>query len=187
MGRVHRPEKRRSTMLSLSGHELPRQGHSHVLRRGCRFRPLLRGGRQARPCAPAPKTAASSPWAWPADWPSSMDTENTAGEGAARQLKKASSAGCRPYCHNPSNRLPNTCNVCIEYVEGEAILLLNKLGIACSSGWPAPRAGWSPTHVMAQWHPLRRRPRHHPLSRLTPKRSRWVMPRAGHDRQLRKL
>lgn len=34
-----------------------------------------------------------------------------------------------------SNRLPNTSNIAFEFIEGEAILvLLNKLGIAASSG-----------------------------------------------------
>ncbi|MEZ5672065.1 MAG: aminotransferase class V-fold PLP-dependent enzyme [Thiotrichaceae bacterium] len=48
-----------------------------------------------------------------------------------------------------SNRLPNTANIAFEYVEGEGILLLlNKVGIAASSGSACTSGSLEPSHVM---------------------------------------
>jgi cysteine desulfurase len=57
-----------------------------------------------------------------------------------------------PHCFptgDPDNRLPNTANIAFEFIEGEAILmLLNKLGVAASSGSACTSGSLEPSHVM---------------------------------------
>ena len=48
-----------------------------------------------------------------------------------------------------SNRLPNTANIAFEFIEGEGILLLlNKAGIAASSGSACTSGSLEPSHVL---------------------------------------
>ena len=142
-------------MLSLSGHKLhaPKGIGVLYLRRGCRFRPLLRGGHQERGRRAGTEASASIVALGKACEMAlaNMPKENT----EVRRLRDKLEAGilgqithCFP-TGDVANRLPNTCNIAFEYIEGEAILLLlNKLGIAASSGSACTSGSLEPSHVM---------------------------------------
>ncbi|MEW8310813.1 MAG: cysteine desulfurase NifS, partial [Candidatus Thiodiazotropha taylori] len=141
-------------MLSLSGHKLhaPKGIGVLYLRRGVRFRPLLRGGHQERGRRAGTENAAS------------IVALGKACEMAmeAMEYEKSSVKAMRDHLEqgilekvshcfvtgDPNNRLPNTCNIAFEYIEGEAILLLlNKMGIAASSGSACTSGSLEPSHV----------------------------------------
>ncbi|MEC5320311.1 cysteine desulfurase NifS [Brenneria populi subsp. brevivirga] len=141
-------------MLSCSAHKIhgPKGVGCLWLRRGTRFRPLLRGGHQERGRR--------------------AGTENIAGivgMGAASELAAvhlpmmtASVAPLRDRLEAglrgiPGTRVmgagqprtPNTLNIAFEFIEGEAILLMmNQVGIAASSGSACTSGSLEPSHVM---------------------------------------
>lgn len=142
-------------MLSLSGHKLhaPKGIGVLYLRRGTRFRPLLRGGHQERGRRAGTENAASIVGLGVAAKRALqfMAHENT----EVKRLRDKLEAGILavvPYAFvtgDPSNRLPNTANIAFEFIEGEAILLLlNKVGIAASSGSACTSGSLEPSHVM---------------------------------------
>jgi cysteine desulfurase len=50
---------------------------------------------------------------------------------------------------HPVERLPNNVNVCVQYIEGEAMILrLDMSGIACSSGSACTSSSMEPSHVL---------------------------------------
>ena len=57
-----------------------------------------------------------------------------------------------PYIHlngHPTKRLPGNCNISIEFIEGEALLLmLDMAGIAGSSGSACTSGSLDPSHVL---------------------------------------
>ena len=142
-------------MLSLSGHKLhaPKGIGVLYLRRNTRFRPLLRGGHQERGRRAGTENTASiialgKACALALE---NMDTEKR----AVRQLRDRLEQGILaavPHCFvtgDPTSRLPNTSNIAFEYIEGESILLLlNKQGIAASSGSACTSGSLEPSHVM---------------------------------------
>jgi cysteine desulfurase len=142
-------------MLSVSGHKLhaPKGVGVLYLRRGTRFRPLLRGGHQERGRRSGTENTTSIVGLGLAAEMAlqHMEAENT----TVRALRDRLEAGILAQVPNafvtgdPGNRLPNTANIAFEYVEGEAILLLlNKLGIAASSGSACTSGSLEPSHVM---------------------------------------
>ena len=142
-------------MLSLSGHKLhaPKGVGVLYLRRGTRFRPLLRGGHQERGRRAGTENTASIVGLGQA---AEMALDSMAFENSeVRRLRDKLEAGILaqvPHAFvtgDPDNRLPNTCNIAFEYIEGEAILLLlNKFGIAASSGSACTSGSLEPSHVM---------------------------------------
>lgn len=142
-------------MLSLSGHKLhgPKGIGALYIRRGVRFRPLLRGGHQERgrragtenaPGIIGLGKAAELAMKW-------MPHELEAVRRMRDRLEKAILLKV-PRCMvngDPDNRLPNTCNIAFEFIEGEAILLsLNRDGIAASSGSACTSGSLEPSHVL---------------------------------------
>jgi len=142
-------------MLSLSGHKLHAPKGIGVLyvRRNTRFRPLLRGGHQERGRRAGTENTASIVALGKA---CEMALEHMSQEQTTvRALRDRLEQGILeavPYSFvtgDPDNRLPNTANIAFEYIEGEAILLLlNKLGIAASSGSACTSGSLEPSHVM---------------------------------------
>ena len=142
-------------MLSLSGHKLhaPKGVGVLYLRRNTRFRPLLRGGHQERGRRSGTENSASIVGLGVAAQQAleHMEYENT----EVKRLRDRLEAGILPkvprsfVTGDPANRLPNTANIAFEFVEGEAILLLlNKQGIAASSGSACTSGSLEPSHVM---------------------------------------
>jgi cysteine desulfurase len=142
-------------MLSLSGHKLhaPKGIGVLYLRRGCRFRPLLRGGHQERGRRAGTENSASIVGLGKACElaMAHMEEENT----SVKMLRDRLETGLLSritHCFvtgDVHNRLPNTSNIAFEYIEGESILLLlNKLGIAGSSGSACTSGSLEPSHVM---------------------------------------
>ena len=142
-------------MLSLSGHKLhaPKGIGVLYLRRGCRFRPLLRGGHQERGRRAGTENSASivglgkacelAMQAHGSREHLGQTPARQAGAGILSQITHCFPTG------DVTNRLPNTSNIAFEYIEGEAILLLlNKLGIAASSGSACTSGSLEPSHVM---------------------------------------
>jgi cysteine desulfurase len=142
-------------MLSLSGHKLhaPKGIGVLYLRRGVRFRPMLRGGHQERGRRAGTENSASIVALGHAAQLAQehLEYENTQVAALRDRLEQGILAAV-PHAFvtgDPDNRLPNTCNIAFEFVEGEAILmLLNKQGIAASSGSACTSGSLEPSHVM---------------------------------------
>lgn len=142
-------------MLSLSGHKLhaPKGIGALYIRRGVRMRPLLLGGHQERGRRGGTEAI-----------------PNIVGLGIAAELaqkyfieENQQVRNMRDHLQNwilaniphtmlnghPEHRLPNTCNIGFEYIEGEAILLLlSQLGICASSGSACTSGSLEPSHVL---------------------------------------
>lgn len=142
-------------MLSISAHKFhgPKGVGALYLRRGTRFRSLMRGGHQERGRRAGTENAAS-----------------IIGMGQACQIAKAAMTECTAkierlrdkleqgllqqisHCFvtgDTAHRVPNTSNIAFEFIEGEALLLLlNQAGIATSSGSACTSGALEPSHVM---------------------------------------
>lgn len=142
-------------MLSLSGHKLhgPKGIGALYVRRGVRFKSLLKGGHQERGRrAGTENTPGIVGLGVAADLALSRMAEDAARMARLRdRLEKGllQRIGNCFVTGDPQNRLPNTANVAFEYIEGEAILLLlNREGVAASSGSACTSGSLEPSHVM---------------------------------------
>ncbi|MFN3966081.1 MAG: cysteine desulfurase NifS [Endomicrobiia bacterium] len=143
-------------LLSLSGHKIygPKGIGAIYIRKGTKIEPLLHGGHHERNRR--------------------AGTENVAGIvglGKAIEIAKENMqkeieylTKLRDKLYNgiiekienvylnghPTKRLPNTLNVCFEFVEGESIILnLDMKGIAVSSGSACTSGSLEPSHVLS--------------------------------------
>ncbi|MDK9696925.1 MAG: cysteine desulfurase NifS [Siculibacillus sp.] len=142
-------------MLSLSGHKLhgPKGIGALYVRRGTRFRSLIKGGHQERgrragtentPGIVGLGKAAELAALHMADEKTRVAAlRDRLEKGLLQRIPNAFVTG------NPDERLPNTSNIAFEYVEGEGILLLmNREGIAASSGSACTSGSLEPSHVL---------------------------------------
>jgi len=141
--------------LSLSGHKLhaPKGVGVLYVRRGVRFRPFLLGGHQERGRrAGTENTASIVALGKAAELAlNHLDFENQQVKAMRDRLEKGilSQVPHAFVTGDPENRLPNTLNIAFEYIEGEGLLLLlNKQGIAASSGSACTSGSLEPSHVM---------------------------------------
>jgi len=142
-------------MLSISGHKLhaPKGIGAIYIRKGTKLNPLLLGGHQEQG-----KRAGTENVPYIIGFGRACELAgNHMGEKAARmkalrdRLENGLLASCPDTKVNGdrSNRLANTTNISFEYIEGEAILLmLDRLGIAASSGSACTSGSLAPSHVM---------------------------------------
>jgi cysteine desulfurase len=142
-------------MLSISGHKLhaPKGIGVLYLRRGVRYRPLLRGGHQERGRRAGTENTASIVGLGKACELAlqHIEYENTQVKAMRDKLERGIIEAV-PHSFvtgDLNNRLPNTTDIAFEYIEGESILmLLNKAGIAASSGSACTSGSLEPSHVM---------------------------------------
>jgi len=142
-------------MLSLSGHKLhaPKGIGALYVKRGARFKPAVRGGHQERGRRAGTENVPGIVGLGKA---AELAVSRLAEEqGRVRELRDRLEKAIVqrvPNCFvngDPHDRLPNTCNVAFEFVEGEAILLhLNRAGIAASSGSACAAGSMEPSHVL---------------------------------------
>jgi cysteine desulfurase len=141
-------------MASLSAHKLhgPKGVGALYVRKGVRFAPLLRGGRQERgrragtenaPGIVGFGKAAELAVASPEELQRVQALRDRLQDGLLARTEAASVVG------DVENRLPNTLNIAFEYMESEAILLLlDRHGIAASSGSACAAGSMDPSHVL---------------------------------------
>lgn len=142
-------------MLSLSGHKLhgPKGIGALYVKKGVKFKPLIRGGHQERgrrggtenvPGIIGLGAAAELALAH-------LEEEGTRvkalrdrlEQGVLQQIPHTLLNGDGP------NRIPNTANIAFEYLDGEAVLThLNRAGIATSTGSACTSGSTEPSHVL---------------------------------------
>jgi len=142
-------------MLSLSGHKFhgPKGIGVLYLRKGLKFRPLLRGGHQERGRRGGTENVpAIMGLARAAELASDRLCEEQVRLSALRdQFESAVLANIADCVVNgdAENRLFNTSNIAFDCAEGEVILIeLNRAGFACSSGSACTSGSTEPSHVL---------------------------------------
>ncbi len=142
-------------MLSLSGHKLhgPKGIGALYVRKGVKFRPLIRGGHQERGRRGGTENVPAIIGLGRAAELAARHLEDE--QVRVRALRDRLEQGilqriaCCMRNGEADNRLPNTANIAFEHLDGEAILLhLNRAGIAASTGSACTSGSTEPSHVL---------------------------------------
>lgn len=142
-------------LFSISGHKLHacKGVGALYVRKGTKIRPLIVGGHQERGRrAGTENVAALAGMGVACD----LAAANIAHENSVvRDLRDRLEQGLLaaiPDCQangDTANRLPNTSNISFQYIEGEGILLLlDRVGVAASSGSACTSGSLEPSHVL---------------------------------------
>lgn len=142
-------------LLSISGHKLhgPKGVGALYVRRGTKIRPLIVGGHQERGRrAGTENVAAVAGFGRACDLATeNLEHENTVVRTLRDRLESALLERVPDSTANgaASPRLPNTSNISFQYIEGEGILLLlDRIGVAASSGSACTSGSLEPSHVL---------------------------------------
>jgi len=142
-------------MLSISGHKLhaPKGVGALYVRKGTRLRPLIVGGHQERGRRAGTENVASCVALGAAcELAERHREEENTRVRALRDRLEAKILPAVPDCRRngaAEPRLPNTANISFDYIEGEGILLLlDRAGIAASSGSACTSGSLEPSHVL---------------------------------------
>ena len=141
-------------MASFSAHKIhgPKGIGALYVRKGVRLAPLVRGGRQERGRrAGTENTPAIVGFGKAAELAASSISELSRVQALRDRLQDAllASIDGTIVIGDTDHRLPNTLNMAFEYLESEAILqLLDRQGIAASSGSACAAGSMEPSHVL---------------------------------------
>jgi cysteine desulfurase len=142
-------------MLSLSGHKLhgPKGIGALYVRKGTKFKPLIRGGHQERGRRGGTENAPAIVGLGKAAElaAANIEEERTRVRALRDRLEQGvlQQIGDCLVTGDEQNRLPNTSNIAFEFIEGEAILHhLNRAGIAASTGSACTAGSTEPSHVL---------------------------------------
>ncbi len=142
-------------MLSLSAHKLhgPKGIGALYVRKGVKFKPLIRGGHQERGRRGGTENAPAIVGLGRAAELAMlrMDEEGRRVAALRDRLEQGivQKIGHCIVNGDSSNRLPNTSNIAFEYIDGEAVLHnMNKEGIAASTGSACTSGSTEPSHVL---------------------------------------
>jgi cysteine desulfurase len=141
-------------MASVSAHKLhgPKGIGALYVRKGVRLAPLVRGGRQEHGRRAGTENApAIVGFGKAAELAASARDEFTRVRALRNRLQEGLQARIAGavVIGDVDNRLPNTLNIAFEYLESEAILLLlDRQGIAASSGSACAAGSMEPSHVL---------------------------------------
>jgi cysteine desulfurase len=155
VGKIHIDVKKiNCDMLSISGHKFhsPKGIGALYIKMGTKLQPLLYGGHQEKGMRPGTENVAAIAGMGKA---AELVLKNMDKEHEIQKLRDKLENGILKKFSNcglngaKNKRVPNTCNVGFEYIEGESILLyLNEKNIAASSGSACSSGSLEPSHVL---------------------------------------